>query len=242
MKPLIGVTASMETDQSQYFVTNRNIKAILQAGGMPVILPYLLKEEDVGQIARQLDGLYATGGYDIDPTLFGEEPHPNLGTIIPARDHSEIFLMKRLLEDGKPILGVCRGAQTLNIAAGGDMYQDIYAQIDSDLLQHTQKAPVEHGSHYVDVLPGSLLHKLTGTETLKVNSLHHQANRDVSESFQISGKANDGVVEAVESKTHLFALGLQWHPEAMVLAGDEASEAIYQGFVRACERKGDRMS
>ncbi len=237
MKPVIGVTASMEIDQSVYTVNNRNIKAILRAGGMPVILPYYLEEEDVQQIASQIDGLYATGGYDIDPTLFGEEPHPDLGTIIPARDHSEIKLMKKLLEWKKPILGVCRGSQTLNIAAGGDMYQDIYAQTDQALLQHTQKAPMEHMSHYVYVEKDSLLYRITGEEKFKINSYHHQANRDVSGEFRISGKASDGVVEAVESKELPFVLGLQWHPEATAAVNDQPSLKIYEAFIDACTTK-----
>ncbi|PAV28023.1 gamma-glutamyl-gamma-aminobutyrate hydrolase [Virgibacillus profundi] len=229
MKPLIGVTSSMEMDQSHYAVTNRNIKAISRVGGIPLMLPYLL--EDIDQIANEIDGLYLTGGYDIDPILFGEEPHPKLGTIIPERDQFEFSLIKKLLEMGKPILGVCRGCQILNIVAGGDMYQDIYAQIDRELLQHTQKAPLKHGSHFVNVLKGSLLHQLTGLEKFRINSWHHQANRSVPDTFQISGEASDGVIEAIESKAHPFVLGLQWHPEGM---DDEGSLKIYQGFMAAC--------
>ncbi|GAB3800171.1 gamma-glutamyl-gamma-aminobutyrate hydrolase family protein [Virgibacillus kimchii] len=235
MKPVIGLTASMEMDQSVYSVTNRNVKAILRAGGMPVLLPYFLEEEDVEQIAGQIDGLYATGGYDIDPTLFGEEPHPDLGTIIPARDHSEIKLMKKLMGMKKPILGVCRGSQTLNIAAGGDMYQDIYAQMDQELLQHRQKAPMEHMSHYVYVEKDSLLYQITGEEKFKVNSYHHQANRNVPKGFQISGTSSDGVVEAVESRELPFVLGLQWHPEATATINDQPSLKIYKAFINATE-------
>ena len=238
MKPLIGLTASMEIDQSVYTVTNRNVKAILKAGGMPVVLPYFLEEEDVAQIAEQIDGLYATGGYDIDPTLFGEEPHPDLGTIIPARDQSEIKLMKKLMELKKPILGVCRGSQTLNIAAGGDMYQDIYAQADQALLQHRQKAPMEHMSHYVYVEKDSLLFRITGEEKFKINSYHHQANRDVSNDFRVSGKASDGIVEAVESKELPFVLGLQWHPEATIAVNDQPSLKRYEAFIKACATEG----
>jgi len=237
MKPVIGVTASMEIDQSVYKVNNRNIKAIMRAGGLPVILPYFLGDEDIQQIAGQIDGLYATGGYDIDPTLFGEEPHPGLGTIIPARDQSEIKLMKKMMEWKKPILGVCRGSQTLNIAAGGDMYQDIYAQTAQALLQHTQKAPMEHMSHYVFVEKDSLLFRITGEEKFKINSYHHQANRNVSSDFRISGKASDGVVEAVESKELPFVLGLQWHPEATVAVNDRPSQKIYEAFIIACKQK-----
>ncbi|WP_163972125.1 gamma-glutamyl-gamma-aminobutyrate hydrolase family protein [Oceanobacillus halotolerans] len=233
MKKLIGITTSMEVDKTYYKVAEENVNAITQAGGMPVMLPYLIKE-DIDELAHQLDGLYATGGYDIDPILFGEEPHPKLGTIIPARDHFEITLMKKMLALDKPILAVCRGCQTLNIAAGGDMYQDIYAQIDHELLQHQQKAPKDHGSHFVHVLEGSLLHRLTNETKLKVNSRHHQANRAVKEPFQVSGTASDDVLEAIESKHHTFALGLQWHPENMLVGNDEPSRKIYEGFLRAC--------
>ncbi|RDW18940.1 gamma-glutamyl-gamma-aminobutyrate hydrolase family protein [Oceanobacillus chungangensis] len=234
MKPIVGVTPSMEVSQIRYSVMNDNVKAILQAGGIPVILPYLSLDEDLEQIANEIDGLYATGGDDIDPTLFGEEPHPKLGTIIPARDQFEIALTKKMLELKKPILGVCRGAQILNIAAGGDMYQDIYEQIDRNLLQHSQKAPRGYGSHFVDVLEGSLLHQLTGSQKLRVNSYHHQANRSVPTGFQISGYASDSVIEAVESTKHPFVLGVQWHPEAMVADGNDASVKIYRGFIEAC--------
>src|SRR5699024_2605137 len=171
MKPVIGITVSTEIDSVNYTTHKDHVRAVLQCGGIPFLIPYMTEEEDVRQIVEKVDGLYSTGGYDIDPTLFGEEPHPGLGTIIPVRDSFEIELMKRLLELGKPILAVCRGCQILNIVAGGDMYQDIYGQIqDRDLLQHQQKAPKEHGSHFVHVTKGSLLHQLTGMDVLRVNS------------------------------------------------------------------------
>ncbi|SHG75038.1 gamma-glutamyl-gamma-aminobutyrate hydrolase family protein [Ornithinibacillus halophilus] len=235
MKPRIGITTSMEVEQDYYMVASANVQVIKNAGGLPVLLPYMESEEDIEEVAQSIDGLYATGGYDIDPTLFGEEPHPNLGTIIPERDTFELALMKRLLELNKPILGVCRGAQTLNLAAGGTMFQDIYSQAQRELLQHQQKAPKGYGSHFVHVVEGSLLHRLTGKKKLRVNSRHHQANRSVTKTFLITGRASDGIIEAVESTTHRFALGVQWHPENMVTVGDEASFNIYKGFIEACK-------
>lgn len=234
-KPIIGITSSMEVEQDYYMVATANIKAIEQVGGMPLILPYMIGKEDMDAIAQFIDGLYATGGYDIDPTIFGEEPHQKLGTIIPERDTFEIGLMKKLLTMNKPILGVCRGAQTLNLAAGGDMYQDIYAQATGTLIQHQQKAPKDYGSHFVHVVEGSLLYQLTQEKKLRVNSRHHQANRSVSSHFLISGKASDGVVEAVESMEHRFVLGVQWHPENMLPTGDLSSKRIYEGFIKACQ-------
>src|SRR5699024_9699699 len=129
MKPIIGITASMELSDTAYTTSEDYVQAVIQSGGIPFILPYLTNEEDVEVMVEKIDGLYATGGYDIDPTLFNEEPHPQLGAIIPARDKFEIMLIKQILKVGKPILGVCRGCQILNIVAGGDMYQDIYEQI-----------------------------------------------------------------------------------------------------------------
>jgi putative glutamine amidotransferase len=234
MKPIIGIITSTELDQRNYYSVKDNADAILLAGGMPVLLPYYQEQEDCYEIAMRIDGLYATGGYDIDPTLFGEEPHPKLGTIIPARDTFEVELIKRMLVMNKPILGVCRGCQTINIAAGGDMYQDIYSQKGMELIQHQQNAPSDHGSHYVDVLEGSRLHRITREVRLKVNSRHHQANRSVVSPFIVSGRASDGVIEAIESTAHRFVLGLQWHPESMIATNDKASKAIFKAFVEAC--------
>ncbi|MDY0393318.1 type 1 glutamine amidotransferase [Virgibacillus halophilus] len=142
MKPLIGITASMEMDESYYMMSEANVKAILQAGGMPLILPYLLDDADVEQIASRVDGLYLPGGYDIDPTLFNEEPHPKLGTIIPDRDRFEMLLVDNVLQQGKPILGVCRGAQILNIALGGRHVPGYIQPVDRIIASTSTKSAV----------------------------------------------------------------------------------------------------
>ncbi|TCT26504.1 putative glutamine amidotransferase [Melghiribacillus thermohalophilus] len=237
MRPLIGITTSMEAEEDRSFVGKDNVQAIVLAGGTPLLLPNLTDDERIKQYAELLDGLYVTGGYDIDPTLFGEEPHPELGIITPTRDRFETALIRELLKKDKPILAVCRGCQILNIAAGGDMYQDIYSQIDGELLQHSQHAPKGHGSHYVLVESDSLLQRITGEARLRVNSRHHQANRRIPSGFMVSGTASDGVIEAIESQEHAFVLGLQWHPENMAAAGDEASKKIYQVFIDACNQQ-----
>lgn len=237
MKPIIGITSSIELGRDEYAIEIADTEAVLQAGGLPLMLPHLVEEQDIDQLVDQLDGLFAAGGYDIDPTLFGEEPHPNLGVIIPSRDQFELMLIRKMLNANKPILAICRGAQILNIAAGGDMYQDLPAQFESTLLQHQQKAPKFHGSHFVEVEKETLLHQLTGKEQLKVNSRHHQANRSVPSPLIVSGIANDGVIEAIESTEHRFVLGLQWHPENMARAADTSSLQIFDGFVKACGEK-----
>lgn len=239
MKPIIGLTASLELGRDEYGIELADTEAILAAGGLPIMLPHLMEEADIDELAEHIDGLFLAGGYDIDPTLFDEEPHPNLGVIIPSRDAFELALAKKMLALKKPVLGVCRGAQILNIAVGGDMYQDITTQVKANLLQHQQKAPRFHGSHFIDVTEGSLLHRLTGLQRMKVNSRHHQANRQVPEPFIVSGVSSDGIVEAIESTQHHFALGVQWHPENMARAADPASLGIFAGFIEACREEGD---
>ncbi|MHA6252566.1 gamma-glutamyl-gamma-aminobutyrate hydrolase family protein [Oceanobacillus sp. CAU 1775] len=238
MKPIIGVTQTITNDERYYQVSKNNLVAIERAGGIPVVLSYLGNRQMIRQIADMIDGLYLTGGDDIDPVHFNEEPHPRLGSYFPQRDAFEMELTKVMLGKNKPILGVCKGAQILNLAAGGDMYQDIYAQIDQSLLQHSQHSPNYTASHEVNVKKESLLYRIIGNEKIRVNSFHHQANRKVGKGFIVSGKSSDGVIEAVESVLHRFALGVQWHPEMLAVAGDDAlSWKIYESFIEASQKK-----
>lgn len=233
MRPLIGITANVELD-AKHTLANDYIQAVIKAGGIPVILPIGI-DSDVSQLADRLDGLVLSGGGDIDPTLFGEEPHPNLGTISPGRDSLEIALIQEMLDRDKAILAICRGIQILNIAAGGDMFQDIYHQIETPLIQHSQKATRSHLSHYVKAEPNSLLARIAGQSEFKVNSFHHQAVRNVIDPLVITAIASDGVIEAIESTRHSFVIGVQWHPEPLALNGDHISMRLFNKFVEACK-------
>ncbi|WP_391207837.1 gamma-glutamyl-gamma-aminobutyrate hydrolase family protein [Psychrobacillus sp. L4] len=233
MRPIIGVSSSLKGDVLT--VPTENMHAIAKFGGVPLVLPNMVYA-GIDTIAEMIDGLLLTGGGDIDPTLFGEEPLQGLGDITPERDAFEIAMIQKMLELNKPILGLCRGAQILNIAVGGDMYQDIYSQIESKLLQHNQQAPRWHGSHFVQVMKGSLLHGIVRAEQFKINSYHHQANRGVPNGFAVSAVSSDGIVEAIESKNHRFVMGLQWHPEYLVLKNDSISASIFTAFIDACSK------
>ena len=231
-KPIIGVTSHVELDY-KHTLSNDYIQAVIQAGGIPVILPIGI-DEDVSQIASSIDALLLTGGGDIDPTLFGEEPHPKLGTISPGRDQLEPAIIKEMLDADKPILAICRGIQILNIALGGDMYQDIYSQHENELLQHSQKATRYHLAHYVKAKEGSLLASVAGTDEFKVNTYHHQSVRHVPYPLEVCGVASDGIIEAIESKGHSFVLGVQWHPEGLAVNGDSIAKRIFTRFVESC--------
>jgi putative glutamine amidotransferase len=232
VKPIIGVSASIE--RQMISVSKDNLEAVCAVGGIPMVLPYLERLDEMREITEVIDGLLLTGGGDINPFLFGEEPHPSLGSITPERDELEVMLVQTMLAKNKPILGLCRGCQILNIAAGGTMYQDIYSQIDHGLLQHSQNAPRDHATHYVFIEEGSLLRKITRHEKMAVNSYHHQALKQPAKGFVFSAKASDGVVEAVESQNHRFVLGVQWHPENMHRK-DPISRGLFAAFIKACE-------
>lgn len=207
-------------------------EAILGGGGLPLMLPPTNDESIIRQLVTQLDGLLLTGGKDIDPSLFGEEPLPGLGVIEPERDQMEILLSQEMIRKKKPILAICRGCQLLSVTLGGSMYQDLPSQREN-LLQHAQRAPRNHPSHGIDILEGSLLHRITGQRKIRVNSFHHQAVRQVSLDCQVCATSSDGVIEAYEGKKSPFLLALQWHPEGMVKE-DPISEVIFAAFIQAC--------
>lgn len=233
LKPIIGISSSL--NEHVLSVHTDYIKAITKFGGVPIILPNL-QEDAIESIVELLDGLLLTGGGDIDPTLFNEEPHQNLGTITPERDEFEIAIIQKMMKLNKPIFGICRGLQILNIAIGGDMYQDIYTQSQNKLLQHTQLAPRSHTSHFVQVSEGSKLSDIVQVEKFKVNSFHHQAVRKIPVDFKASAIASDGIIEAFESMNHKFVMGLQWHPECLLSKNDHASTAIFEAFILSCEK------
>jgi len=233
VRAIIGVSSNIKEDLLS--VPLSNVRAITQFGGVPIVLPNL-EMDGIEEIASTIDGLLLTGGGDIDPTLFGEEPLPGLGNIVPERDRFEVALIHKMLKLNKPILGICRGAQILSIAMGGDMYQDIYSQRDGSLLQHDQQAPNWHGSHFVEVTEGSLLRKIVGVDKFKVNSYHHQALRNMPEGFIVSGVASDGVIESFESTNHTFVMGVQWHPESLISKNDVNSLAIFEAFINECKK------
>lgn len=234
MKPIIGITSGIK-DESLVMTAYDNIHAIVQAGGVPMVLPNLADEQLADRLLEQLDGLLATGGGDIDPTLFGEEPHPKLGEVSPLRDQFELMIVRKALQANKPVLGICRGCQILNVAAGGTVYQDIYSQCSQELLQHAQRAPRAHASHFVDIEEETMFYEIIQMGRIKVNSYHHQAVHRVADGFRVSAAAGDEIIEAIESTRHAFALGVQWHPENMT-GRDPYADAIFKAFVDACSK------
>ena len=217
MKPMIGITCGHTSDAGgRYYVNEPYVKCIEAAGGTPFLLPALKDDSDIKGLLQYVDGILLPGGVDIDPAHFGEEPLEGLGTIEPEWDRLELTIAGLALDWGMPILGICRGIQVLNVAAGGSLYQDIPSQINGQHLQHSQQAPRWYPTHAISITPGSLLEQALGTEQARVNSFHHQAVKIPGAGLSITAKSRDGIIEGLESHSHKFACGVQWHPELMV--------------------------
>ncbi len=229
MRPLIGITCSGECNESRsHTLPSDYVRAILRAGGRPVILAPMDREA-AGDLAQTLDGVLLSGGPDMDPRHFGEEPHPRLGRIDPARDDFELDLVRAALQAGTPLLAICRGVQVLNVAAGGTLVQDIASQV-TGAIKHAQDAPRYHASHRVTVERHSKLAGMVGAGDVMVNSFHHQAVREPAPGFLASARAADGVIEGMEAANERFVVGVQWHPESMLDAYPAMLE-IFAAFV-----------
>lgn len=204
----IGITCNFHGFENR--LSAAYVRAITRTGAVPLLFPVTSHRFSWEQMLQAVDGLLLTGGGDPDAIHFGEEALPTQGEIQPGRDKMELFLASRSLTRGIPVLGICRGAQLLSIAAGGTLHQDL-AEVAR--VQHDQKAPRSYPIHRVSVKRSSLLYRIVGQERFRVNSMHHQAVKSPGEGAVISAVADDGVVEAVEYPHHPFALGVQWHPE-----------------------------
>ncbi len=205
----IGIVMDYCHKENRFFINSAYVDKIIQAKGLPVLLAYT--ENNLLQVLKSVEGVVLAGGGDPDPIYFGAEPIPRCGQINPNRDKFEVELAKRCLSENIPLLGICRGAQIMNIAAGGDIYQDIASSMK---IQHQQQAPRWHPTHMIDIAPESMLHRIFNVAELRVNSFHHQSINKVAPEFRISGMARDGIIEAIERKQG-FAIGVQWHPEEL---------------------------
>lgn len=232
-KPVIALTPYHNTEKDEPYMRPAYLKAIRAAGGIPVILPLEADEEDLRQLVSHVDGILFTGGPDVHPFYFGEETQRFCGNVSMKRDSMELLLLKIAMEMKKPILGICRGVQLLNIGLGGDIYQDINSQFEEDFpVAHTQPFGYDIPSHTVKVAEGTLLAEIVRSGTIRVNSMHHQAVRNVAPGFVASGFAPGGLVEAIEMPGYPFLLGVQWHPEYL-WEQDDAARRIFEVFVNS---------
>ena len=184
------------------------MQAVEQAGGRPVLIPP--SEDGVAETLAAVDGLVFSGGSDLDPDLYDDEPHEATAGVVPERDRAELALLEAALARDMPVLAVCRGSQVLNVARGGDLVQHLPDVVGDDKHKHT---PGTFADHDVTLEPGTRLAELLG-DRAAVKSHHHQGFGRVGQGLRVAAHAEDGTVEAVEDPSHRFALGVLWHPEA----------------------------
>lgn len=231
--PLIGIAPSYSpaTRNGGSIRLWRNYPGLLsQEGALPVLLPLLETREEARAYVDRLDGVVLTGGHDIDPARYGQDPRPETNMAPKERVASDLLLAKTAHEAGKPLLGICLGIQTINVVFGGSIFQHIPADVPAALQHEDEPEGISH-DHPVRVERGTLLHRILGVDTATVNSFHHQALGAIAPGFKVSAKADDGVVEAIERSDHPFYLGVQWHPERS--SSSDVSRRLVRAFLDA---------
>jgi putative glutamine amidotransferase len=245
-RPIIGIPTQTlhsidgipEAVPESWVMNQRYSRAVAAAGGLPVMIPLLDDEDTLRALYDRMDALLLPGGVDLDPATYGESPLSTCGRLDPARDRVELGFTRWAIAEGKPLFGLCRGLQIVNVALGGTLYQDIAAQ-RSDAIKHdyfpTAGYPRDHLAHQVTVASGSRLEALVGTAPLRVNSMHHQAVKDLAPGLVPTALAPDGLIEALEASGQQFLLGVQWHPESLI-DRDHRMHRLVTGFVEAASR------
>ena len=230
-KPVIGITAVASFDEKMHSQRVTYAQAIWEAGGEAILLPCNPDKSNCKQIVSMLDGLLAPGGHDIAPELYGGQVDEACGIYTLYEDDYDMVLIKEAVSQKKPVFGICRGMQIINVLYGGTLYQDIPTQYSEELL-HTRVTPDEENFHTVDIEKNSYLAKVLGvTEAVQVNTSHHQAVKDVAEGFVVTAKAPDGIIEAIEN-IDASVLCVQWHPER--LQNMEIYQKLMKDFVNRC--------
>ena len=226
--PIIGITGNYDTGKCT--LLEGYYRSVLEAGGTPLIIPPCEDTDAMVSLLDSVDALILSGGGDINPLYLGEEPLRELGGINPTRDWHELMLVRLAANRQIPILGICRGLQVMTAALGGKLYQDIYKEA-SATLKHSQDTDRHVCTHTVCLTQESHLAQIFGTEALAVNSFHHQAVKEAAPGFAVSALSPDGLIEAVESTQHKSMIGVQWHPECMILGGDRTMLPLFEWLV-----------
>ena len=243
-KPVIGILGRIEIDLHDHiisfeksYVSKDEIDAIAAAGGLPIVLPVILDDDSIKAQIEMIDGLLVPGGGDVNPLIFGEEPMIGGGFTFNEVDEFDIKAIKFAYKTKKPIFGICRGIQVLNVAFGGTLIQDLKSS-DKHYVKHLQDARKDLGTHTVEIMEGTALHNIIGKNII-TNSYHHQAIKDLAKNFIASAYSKDGVIEAIENKDSSFIMAVQWHPEMMIKT-DPTMLQLFKNFISEVDNSNNK--
>jgi len=252
-RPVIGVpTQTLQAIDGipeglphSWVMNHRYFLALTSVGAIPWMVPLLDSDtETLRGIYERLDGVFIAGGVDVDPGSYRAERHPLCGRTDLPRDRVEMLFVRWAMEEGKPVLGVCRGMQVINVVAGGTLYQDCTDEY-ANAIKHDYFPTAGHArdylAHDVRIAPGTRLHRAFGADVAQVNSMHHQAIRDLGAGLVASAFSPDGLIEALEAEGDRFVVGVQWHPE-MLIDKDAATRRLFSAFIEASREYSLRRS
>lgn len=231
MTPKIGLIANIEKDLRVNMHGAYGL-SIEKSGGLPLVLPYIESEEIIDAFVDSCDGFLFTGGADVEPEYYGEEKKITCGITQPFRDKLELNVFKKAYESDKPILAICRGAQLVNVALGGTLYQDIPTEYETDIL-HVQTEDKLIPSHPILVEKDTPLFHLVGKEIMTGNSFHHQAIKTLADGLKVMAKSHDGMIEGVYAPDKKYLRAYQWHPERLYSFDD--NKILFDDFINTCK-------
>ena len=239
-RPRIGITMRLELSTDRFYLGRAYSEAVEAAGGAPVHISLIPQQKYISAIMDSLDGVLLPGSdSDVDPLRYAAQPHPQLGSVVPVKDETDILVLEEIERRNLPLFAICFGMQILNVFRGGTLIQDIATQFPN-AIKHEQGPPRDRPSHTVMLSKNSLLAALANDESAVVNSHHHQAIEKVGEDLHATAWASDGLIEAIEdTRPTRFALGVQWHPE-LGWQKDELSQKLFSDFVKACAANRSR--
>jgi putative glutamine amidotransferase len=242
MRPLIGITTragirSVHNHERPIdYINSSYIQAVEDAGGIPILIPILQDHGALQTLLPRLDGLLLPGGLDIEPCHYQQQPHQLTGSPNPSIDTLELAVAHWAIQEKLPTLGICRGMQLLNVALGGDLYQDLGEQYPASLAHANWDLPRHQFAHSIQIEAGSRMEKIFGQQVLASNSLHHQGINKPGKGIIISGRAEDGLPELMEVVDHPFMLAAQCHPEELYRS-EPVWAKLFQAFIAACTQK-----
>ncbi|HOA30580.1 MAG TPA: gamma-glutamyl-gamma-aminobutyrate hydrolase family protein [Clostridia bacterium] len=230
-KTVIGVTSNRQPTVWEGSIEGSYCHSIMQSGGLPLLIPPVENEEHFDWLMKCCDGFLFTGGIDIHPKYFGEDILNDTVEIDEIRDAFELKLIKRAIDEDKPLLAICRGVQVLNVALEGTLYQDLPTQLD---INHRDLRPLLDGGHEVTILKDSPLYKIIKKNIIMVNTRHHQSIKDLGKGLSVMAVSNDDVIEAVYMPEKRYVVGVQWHPE-MLAHKYKTHKVIFDDFIKHCQ-------